>query len=127
LHRPYSEFASQIEFANACVCKCLELANRYEREASVVLIILDSWIEIAGKRGERASTVFSEKGDGNTKDSAICFSKARTHLEEVEISIGIFGRRAKPSNKAWLRVWRKLRVRPETSGRITEFSKHEAD
>jgi len=30
-------FGSQIEFANACVCKCLELANRYEREASVVL------------------------------------------------------------------------------------------
>jgi hypothetical protein len=62
-----------------CVCKCLELANRFEREALVVLIKLDSWIEIAGKRGERASTVFSEKGlshtgDGNTKDSAICFS-----------------------------------------------------
>ena len=50
LHRPYSEYASQIEFANACVCKCLELANRYEREALVVLIKLDSWIEIAGPR-----------------------------------------------------------------------------
>src|SRR5580693_4346838 len=37
LHRPYSEYASQIEFAKACVCKCLELANRYQREASVVL------------------------------------------------------------------------------------------
>jgi len=94
LDRPHSDYAAEIEAAGACARKCLELADRYEKAASVLLIKLDSRIEIAGTPGARTTTIFSEKGlshtgDGSSKENAICFSKSRTHIEAVEM-IGRF-------------------------------------
>jgi len=85
LDRPYSDYAAGIEFANDCAHKCLGLANGYEKTSSALLIMLDSRIEVARKPGVRTTTVFSEKGFSHTGDgSAICFVKARTHIEAVE-------------------------------------------
>jgi hypothetical protein len=91
LDRDYSEYEPDIEFANTCTRKCLELAHRYETEASTYLLFLDSRIEIAGKSGKRPMTIFSEKGlshegDGRAKESAIFFNKARSHVEAIEMT-----------------------------------------
>jgi hypothetical protein len=85
-----SAYIKEIEFANACAIRCLDLADKYETEASALLIKLDSRVEIASRPGERVAAVFSTKGlahegDGQTRDTAICFIKARSHGESVEM------------------------------------------
>jgi hypothetical protein len=90
LSLPPSAFQAQIELANACTLKCLALAIGYELEGSSQLIKLDNFVEIASRDGERPSTVFSKKGlshlgDGKSQDTAIQFTKARTHSEAVEM------------------------------------------
>jgi hypothetical protein len=90
LSQPPSAFQAQIELANACIINCLTLANGYELECSRQLIRLDNFVEIASRDGERPSTVFSKKGlshlgDGKSQNTAIQFTKARTHGEAVEM------------------------------------------
>ncbi|QQO34264.1 hypothetical protein JJC00_00650 [Bradyrhizobium diazoefficiens] len=90
LSQPPSAFQAQIELANACAIKCLTLANGYELEGSRQLIKLDNFVEIASRDGERPSTVFSKKGlshlgDGKCQETAIQFTKVRTHGEAVEM------------------------------------------
>lgn len=90
LDREYSEYEPDIEFANTCTRTCLELANQYETGASILLVFFDSRVEIAGKSGNRPMTIFNDKGlshegDGRAKGSAIHFTKARTHVEAVDM------------------------------------------
>ncbi|MET4841511.1 hypothetical protein [Bradyrhizobium japonicum] len=90
LDRGYSEYEPDIEFANTCTRTCLELANHYETGASILLVFLDSRVEIAGKSGNRPMTIFNDKGlshegDGRAKGSALYFTKARTHGEAVDM------------------------------------------
>ena len=54
------------------------------------MIVLDSRIEIASRDGERPGTVFSKKGlshqgDGKSRETAMQFTKARSHGEAVEM------------------------------------------
>jgi hypothetical protein len=70
--------------------KCLALASDYELQGSAQLILLDGRVEIASRVGERPATVFSNKGlthlgDGKSQQSAVQFTKARTHMEAVEM------------------------------------------
>jgi hypothetical protein len=90
LDRPYGEYEAEIKFASTCTRRCLQLADEYETYGSALLIKFDSRIEIAGNPSERPSAVFSQKGlahtgDGKTKDTAVCFVKARTHQEAIEM------------------------------------------
>jgi hypothetical protein len=85
-----SAFGGQIDFANACTLKCLELAADYELQGSAQLIVLDSRIEIASRDGERPETVFRKKGlshqgDGKSRETAMQFTKARSYGEAVEM------------------------------------------
>jgi hypothetical protein len=53
-----------------------------------LLAKLSNRVEIASLQGTRVTTIFSEKGlthegNGNSKHTAIYFSKPRTHLETV--------------------------------------------
>jgi hypothetical protein len=90
LSQPPSAFDGQIAFANACTARCLALASDYELQGSAQLILLDGRIEIASRDGESPATVFSKKGlthlgDGKSRQSAVQFTKARTHIEAVEM------------------------------------------
>jgi hypothetical protein len=90
LSQPATVFDRQIAFANACTVRCLTLASDYELQGSAQLILLDGRIEIASRDGERPATVFSKKGlthlgDGKGQQTAVEFTKARTHIEAVEM------------------------------------------
>jgi hypothetical protein len=90
LDRPATYYINEMSIANSCILVCLQLAQKYQIEASRFLIQLDSRIEIASLPGERVTTIFSEKGlthhgDGKSSETAILFTKARTHAEAVEM------------------------------------------
>lgn len=64
----------------------------FNKETTLYLTRIGSWIEIACQDGAKLSQLFSVRGagsgDGRTKETAILFKKARTHQEALEAFYG---------------------------------------
>jgi hypothetical protein len=79
------ELATEVSLVIKIIERCSELVDDFGISASFGLIKIDSWMEIACQKGSRLSQVFSLRnatsGDGRSKETAIFFSKARTHAE----------------------------------------------
>lgn len=68
---------------------CAKLVDSdFKMETTYYLTKIGSWIEIACQDGAKLGQVFSRRGavsgDGRTKETAVFFNKARTHLEAME-------------------------------------------
>lgn len=69
--------------------RCLMLTDdEFNKEIAVHLGRIASWVEIACEHGAELSQMFSVRGatsgDGLSKETAICFHRARTFFEERE-------------------------------------------
>lgn len=81
--------APEVESAHDLMERCAKLVqNDLNREVGYHLGKVSSWIEIASQNGVKLSQVFSTRGavsgDGKTKETALHFQKARTHIEAME-------------------------------------------
>jgi hypothetical protein len=78
----------EIRLARDVIERCAEIDWELVLSGTRSLTKIDSWIRIAGRGDAKISQLFSlrsaDTGDGKTKETAIFFSKARTHREAIE-------------------------------------------
>jgi hypothetical protein len=83
------ELASELDRVRKIIEQCAHvLDDDLSIAATYFLGKIGSWTEIACQDGVKLSQVFSVRsatsGDGRSKETAICFKKARTHQEAIE-------------------------------------------
>lgn len=83
----------ELERTHDLIEQCAKLLQiDFNKEVAYHLGKVNSWIEIASKDGVKLSQVFSTRGavsgDGKTKETALYFQKARTHIEALEAFYG---------------------------------------
>jgi hypothetical protein len=82
---PYAQLEKELLFADDTVDTCSNAVLEIQKEMSRNLALVDSYIKISMLPDTKPSQIFSTKaaysGDGKSPETAICFEKARTLME----------------------------------------------
>jgi hypothetical protein len=85
---PSDLMSSELSFAHDVVERCAELDVKIIMRNAAYLANVQNWIEAASQKGAKLTQIFSTReaheGDGKSKETAIFFKKARTHLEAMQ-------------------------------------------
>jgi len=85
---PSSLMSEELSLARSAIERCAALDWELVISGTRSLSTIENWIAIASAQNTKLTQLFSVRiahsGDGKTKDTAIFFSKARTHVEAVQ-------------------------------------------
>jgi len=85
---PSASMSHDLTFAREAIERCAELDWKIVSEISRHLMTFEKWISNASADRAKLSQIFSVRsaysGDGKTKDTALFFKNARTHMEQIE-------------------------------------------
>jgi hypothetical protein len=90
LRPPISTHADALTRICACAIGCVHSARELFYEFGAAISLFQKYLELAQQPGIRFKTLFSVRstvaqGDGRTKETAIFFPGARTHIEGLEM------------------------------------------
>lgn len=85
---PTGVLSPELQFAQEAIEKCAGIESELIFSSTKSFVQIGDWVTISVQPGTKISNIFSVRsshaGDGRTKESAIFFSKARTHHEAIQ-------------------------------------------